>query len=484
MHPLLDPFEKHCADRATHVAAGDELMRCDYRTFRGMACGLASRIAARTQRERVGILVPTSATGAIAIYACWYAGQVPVPLNFLLAPDELARIIRDAELDLVVTIARFAPAVEAAGVQVLLLDEAALEPGPGQVPDVANSDVAAVIYTSGTTSDPKGVCLTFDNLASNVAACVTAAQMSPDMVFLSVLPQFHAFGFTANMLVPLTLGASVHYRLRFSPVTMLAAFVEERVSVLITVASMYGALAAMKNATREQFASLTMAVSGGEPLPMRVAQTFEERFGVRIDEGYGMTEASPVVTLNTARAHRAGSVGRPLPGVTVTAVDDQGKPVAAGEPGQLVVRGHCVMQKYLNKPAETAAVLREGGLWTGDIGCVDADGFVSITGRAREMIIVGGENVIPYEIESVLVEHVAVAEAAVIGVTDPIRGELPVAFVHLKEGALRPSEAELRGFCRGHLAGYKVPRRIHVADDLPRGPTGKILKRALQERLS
>ncbi len=480
MHPLLDLLEQNAADRADHPAACDQSLSLDYRSFRAAACGLGARIAAQTEQPRVGILAPTSTACAAAVFACWYAGRVPVPLNFMLAPGELVKIIRDAGLDLIVAAERFAPAVEATGLKLLPLNAHTLTPGQAQAPPATPADIAAVIYTSGTLGDPKGVCLTFDNLVANAHACIAAAELSPDQVFLSLLPQFHAYGLTANTIVPLLMGATVHYLPRFSPLAVTTAIADKRVSVFITIASMFGPLAALKDARPEQFASLTHPVSGGEPLSMKVAQAFEQRFGKRIYEGYGMTEASPVVSLNTPRACRLGSVGRPLPGISVAAVAPDGRTLPAEEDGELVVHGHCVMRGYLNKPEQTATAVRAGALWTGDIGHVDAEGFVHITGRAKEMMIVGGENVFPFEIESALMDHPAIAEAAVIGVRDDIRGELPVAYVIPFPSATAPTEAELRTFCRARLAAYKVPRQIHVAEELPRGPTGKILKRALR----
>ncbi|MBP7745921.1 MAG: AMP-binding protein [Phycisphaerae bacterium] len=480
MHPLLDDFERNCANRATRPAASDPTLALDYQSLRAVACGLGAQIAAQTAQPHVGILAPTSAACAAAVFACWYANRVPVPLNFMLSPTELSKIIRDAGLDLIVSIDRFAPTVTAAGLKLLPLSAQTLVPGEGQAPAAAPADVGALIYTSGTSGDPKGVCLSFDNLAQNARACIAAAELSADQVFLGLLPQFHAFGLTATTIVPLVMGAAVHYLPRFSPVAVANTIAERGVSVFITIASMFGALAAMKEARAEQFASLTHPVSGGEPLPARVAQVFEQRYGKRIYEGYGMTEASPVITLNTPRAYRAGTVGRPLPGISVVAVDAHGATLPPGEEGELIVRGHCVMQGYLNKPDLTAATVRDGALRTGDVGHVDADGYVSITGRAKEMMIVGGENVFPFEIESVLVDHPGVAEAAVVGLQDDIRGEVPVAFVIPRPDAAPLVESELRGFCRERLAAYKVPRQITIATELPRGPTGKILKRALK----
>jgi len=480
MHPILDQLELHTANHPGKLATADQSLALDYQSFRAVACGLSAQIAAATDRPRVGILAPTSVACAAAVFGCWYAGRTPVPLNFMLAPEELGRILRDAGLDLLITIEHFAAAARATGLKTLLLNNQSLVPGRCAVPDVQADDIAAVIYTSGTAAEAKGVCLTYDNIARNAAACVEGVRISPDQVFLGLLPQFHAFGFTTTTVVPLAMGATVHFLPRFSPITVSNLIAEKGVSVFITIASMFGALSAMKNAPRDQYATLTHAVSGGEPLPLSVARIFEERFGVRICEGYGMTEASPVVSVNAPHVYKAGTVGPPLPGITVIAADEHGREVPHGTDGQLLVRGHCVMKGYLNKPAETAAVLRDGWLWTGDIGRVDESGHISITGRAKEMMIVGGENVFPFEIESVLVDHPSVGEAAVIGVRDDIRGELPVAFVIPREGAGTPNEVELRQFCRERLAAYKVPRQIYVCRELPRGSTGKILKRALK----
>jgi long-chain acyl-CoA synthetase len=298
-----------------------------------------------------------------------------------------------------------------------------------------------------------------------------------------VIPQFHSFGFTVMTVTPLILGASAWYLPRFSPAAVVSTIAEKRVTVLLAVASMYGALARMKEADPAALASLKLAISGGEPLPLRIARPFKERFGIDIMEGYGLTETSPVVSVNLPWGHRSGSVGRALPGIVVTTVDENGRSLPPGHEGELVIRGHCVMCGYHNRPEATAAVIREGALHTGDVGRVDPDGFIHITGRAKEMMIVGGENVFPLEIETALCDHPAISEAAVVGVPDDVRGEVPLAYVVLHEGATL-SDHEIRSFCRQRLPGYKVPREIRVAQELPRGPTGKILKRALKPTVS
>ncbi len=483
MHPLLSEFEQVATAQPDRPAACDQSLMLDYKGLRAVAAGLAERIVAETERPHVGIMAPTSSACAAAILACWYAGKTPIPLNFLLGPDELGKILRDADVDCVLAVEHFRSTLAPTGLNTLLLSAQTLVPGRPKPPPANPADTAAIIYTSGTAGDPKGVCLSFENLVRNAKACIEHARMDPDQIFLSVIPQFHSFGFTAMTVTPLLLGATAWYLPRFSPAAVISTITEKRVTILMAIASMYGALARMKRADRAALTSLRLAISGGEPLSLRVAQAFKERFGIEIMEGYGLTESSPVVAVNMPWANRPGSVGRALPGIEVSAVDESSQALPAGDVGELTIRGHCVMKGYHHKPDATAAAIRGGALYTGDVGRVDPDGFIYVTGRAKEMMIVGGENVFPIEIETVLCDHPAVAEAAAVGVPDDVRGEVPLAFVILHEAA-RADGMELRTFCRQRLPGYKVPREVRIAHDLPRSPTGKILKRALGVRPS
>jgi len=450
------------------------------------------RVEKATTRRHVGIMLPSCCAFAGTFYGVLWARRIAVPLNFLLQPAELSAVVADAELDTVFTIKHFAELASSLPVKVIYLEDLPLKremvlqrlrrtpPAPTVRPD----DTAVLLYTSGTSGAPKGVCQTYQNLRSDVEASIEKARLRADHRFLGVLPQFHSFGLTAMLLVPVTLGATVYYVPRFQPADVIQVIRRQQSSITIMIASMYAAMLKAKKGGKDDLASIEYAVSGGEALSDGVLHKFNDRFGVELVQGYGMTEASPVVSLNVPWSNRIGTVGQPIPGVEVRAFDDGAKAMAPYEVGELWIQGPIIMKGYYGKEADTREVITSDGWYkTGDMGTVDADGYISITGRKREMIIVGGENVYPREIEDALAEHPDVVEAAAIGRTDASRGEVVVAFVTLRDEGRDVNEIALRDFCRERIAGYKVPRRIIISNDLPRGPTGKILKRKLIELL-
>jgi long-chain acyl-CoA synthetase len=473
-------------------AVADPTRRLTYRRLTASAAAMGEIIAAQTDCPRVGIMLPASAAFPVVFFGALWAGRTAVPLNFLLSAGELANIVADAGIDTVFGVHYFDKLLGGLPVRSVALEDLPLKrkvvwstlrrwPAP---PEVTPDDTAVLLYTSGTSGAPKGVELTHANLRRNCDACIEAARIRHDHTLLNILPPFHVFGLTANVLVPVVLGASAYAIPRFGPAAAVRAIAEQKISIVMAIPSMYAAMMRARSVPEDAFSSIYLAISGGEPLPNAVAEGFEQRFGVKLLQGYGLTETSPVLSLCTRQAHRDGSVGRFLPGIEGRIVNDQDHPLPAGRAGEIQVRGHCVMKDYYNRPDETAAVIdADGWFRTGDVGHLDQDGFLYITGRKKEMIIVGGENVSPREIEDVLIEHPAVAEAAVIGAADASRGEVPIAFVILAEDADRGavSEQALRAYARGRLAGHKVPRRIHFVEDLPRGPTGKVLKRKLRE---
>jgi len=477
------------ADRdSRRIAVRDPTRELNWADLVRLSNVLRRHIAKQTSRPGVGIMLPSTVGFAATFYGALWAGRTAIPLNFLLQPAELARVVQDAGIDVIFSIKHFAEMLKPLPVRTVFLEDLPLKrdmilerirfkPSP---PAVKPDDTAVILYTSGTSGEPKGVCLSYQNLSSDADGSIAAAKLTADHRFLGILPLFHTFGLTAMLIVPITLGATVCLMPRFQLAGVIKEIREQRISIMMCVASMYSAMLRLKSCTKEDWASVIYAVSGGEALPDAVYHGFRERFDRTLIQGYGLTETSPVVSLDLPWSHRMGTVGRPIPGVRVQAFDDNSAALASGQVGELWVGGPTVMQGYYNKPAETAAVMSNGWFKTGDMGIVDADGYVSITGRKKELIIVGGENVYPREIESVLDQHPAVAESAVIGEMDSSRGEVVVGYVVPKDGAT-VTDIELREFCRDKLANYKVPRRVIVRADLPRGPTGKILKRKLKD---
>ena len=484
---LVDALVASTNRSSSSPAVADPRMRLSYGRLATLAMVLRGVIVDQTRRDRVGIMLPASAGFAATVFGALWCRKTAVPLNFLLSVAELRKIVLDAELDLILSIHHFDELLAQLPVRSLALEDIGLKRKilfsllrrRPATPDVRPDELAVLLYTSGTDGDPKGVELTYANLRSNCDDCIATARMTPEHRFLNMLPPFHVFGLTANVLVPVVLGASVYCLPRFQPVAVVEAVAREKPSILMAIPSMYAALLRMKTVPADTYSGLYLAISGGEPLPESVAAGFRERFGVELLQGYGLSETSPVVSLSLPDGNRPGAVGRPIRNIQIRIADDLGRELPPGSDGEILVKGPGVMKGYHNRQYLTAQVMADGWFRTGDIGRLDAEGFLWITGRKKEMLIVGGENVFPREIENVLLEHPAVAEAAVIGEPDPLRGEVPVAFVVCREGATA-TEADLRGFAREHLAGHKVPRTIRIVPDLPRGPTGKVLKRSLR----
>lgn len=465
----------------------------DTRQWRGIDLAVAAQhVGAEISRVSgsrcVSILLPSCGMFGAAALGAWGQGRVCVPLNFLLKREELQYIVDDCGTDVILTAS---PMLEHLGFvpkgpKIVLLDRLDYRSPPAwHWPKSAESeDLAALIYTSGTSGKPKGVMLSHGNIAANIAQYREHVHISRDDVMLGVLPAFHSFGFTVLTMAPLTIGCRVVFSARFVPQRIIKLVHEHRATIFVAIPSMYNAMLAVKHAEAGDVSSLRLAVSGGEPLPLDVTDRFFERFGVRINEGYGLTETSPATNVCLPEEYRPHSVGRPLPRVQQRIVEvETGRTLGANTDGEVRMKGPNVMQGYYRLPAETRAAFDDDGWFkTGDIGRFDNDGHLFITGRLKEMMIVGGENVFPREIEEALNKHPSVHASAVIGLNDPVRGEVPVAFVELNEGE-GFDEPALRAWCRDRLAGYKVPRDIRRVQALPRNPTGKILRRELKALL-
>jgi long-chain acyl-CoA synthetase len=337
-----------------------------------------------------------------------------------------------------------------------------------------------ILYTSGTTGTPKGAELTHSNLRRNCQIAARLFGLGAGAITLGALPLFHSFGQTCAMNATICAGGTLTLIPRFDPAKALEIIQRDRVTVFEGVPTMYGAMLHVPDRDRYDVSTLAICASGGSAMPVELMRGFEEAFGCKVLEGYGLSETSPVASFNHPdRERKPGSIGTPVDGVEMKVVDDDGNNVPQGEPGEIVIRGHNVMKGYWNRPDATAEAVSDGWLRTGDVATVDEDGYFFIVDRKKDMIIRGGYNVYPREIEEVLYEHPAVREAAVLGVPDDELGEEVGAAVALKDGA-DASAAELRDFVKGQVAAYKYPRQVWFVDDLPKGPTGKILKREIE----
>lgn len=467
----------------------------DRRSYRGIDMLVGSLHAAALIEKvcdtpTVGVMLPTSGVFPITALGTWALGKTIVPLNYLLKPAELQYVIDDCETDTIVTVG---PMLDFVGQtpkvkNIVRLDEADFKkpPKPRLPARTKASETAAIVYTSGTSGKPKGVVLSHGALRANASQGAKGMGLRPSDRMIGVLPQFHCYGLTQLSLTPLIHGATAIYTARFQPKKLIELVKTQQATTLVAIPSMLNALAAVKSASPQDLASLRIVVSGSEALPDAVFERFREKFNIEIREGYGMTEMAPATHCNLEGKKRH-TVGPPLPHVEQRIVHkDTGEDLPPGEDGEIRLRGPNMMDGYFKLPDRTAEVIDDKGFYrTGDLGRIDEDGCLYITGRIKEMIIVGGENVFPREIESVIETHPSVNAVGVIGVSDDVRGEVPVAFVELAEGVDKAEfdEKALISLCREHLAGYKAPRRVYLVDKLPRNPTGKILRRELAEMI-
>jgi long-chain acyl-CoA synthetase len=442
--------------------------------------------------DRVGIMLPNVPYFPMVYFGVLRSGGIVVPMNVLLKERETAFYLSDSEAKAVLAWHDFAAAASAgadeAGAECLVVEpgqfeDILAEAEPlAEVADRSGEDTAVVLYTSGTTGQPKGAELTHSNLARNVKVTrETLITAGEDDVILGALPLFHSFGQTCGMNVAVAGGACLTMIPRFDAGKALEIIARDRVTIFEGVPTMYAALLNHPKRDRFDLSTLRMCVSGGGPLPLEVMRGFEQAFDTIILEGYGLSETSPVASFNHPdRERKPGSIGTPIAGVGMKVIDDAGDEAPVGEPGEVVIRGHNVMKGYWRRPEATAAAIdADGWFKTGDIAKVDADGYFFIVDRKKDLIIRGGYNVYPREIEEVLYEHPAVREAAVVGVPHPELGEEVGSAIALCEGSNATAD-EIRDHVKRQVAAYKYPRLVWIVDDLPKGPTGKILKRDIE----
>ena len=483
---------RSAADNPDRVAIrlGDQTT--SYRELDDQSARIAGLLAARgiAPGTAIGIMLPNVPEFASAYYGVLRAGGVVVPMNPLLKAREVAYYLGDSGAPMIFAWHVAASEVEIGakegGAESILVD-------PASFPDVlatarraplvvdrAADDTAVILYTSGTTGQPKGAELTHSNLINNVEVAAEIFQVGPDDVIFGGLPLFHSFGQTCTLNAAILMGASLTVLPRFDAAKALGLLANQQVTIFAGVPTMFSALLHVPNRTDYDMSAMRLSVSGGAAMPVEVLRQFEEAFDCIVLEGYGLSETSPVASFNHPdRERKPGSIGTPIRGVEMRIVDASGAELPQGEVGEIAIRGHNIMKGYWNKPEATAeAVSADGWFRTGDIGRVDEDGYFYIVDRKKDLIIRGGYNIYPREIEEVLYEHPGIAEAAVIGMPHPELGEEVGAAVVLKPGATATPD-ELRTYVKSQVAAYKYPRRVWIVDALPKGPTGKILKREI-----
>jgi long-chain acyl-CoA synthetase len=510
---FLDDSAREVPDRPA-VIRGDAVW--SYAAVDAAANQLANALVAAGVEpgQRVALSCPNLEWFPIAYYAILRAGAVVVPLNVLLKPREIAYHLEDSsavaylcfagtpDLPLGAMGHEGFTKVDSCHTFVLLpadltapspiagvptaLELVAGQPSTFETVATAAEDTAVILYTSGTTGQPKGAELTHANMVLNARLCDRLYPSTSPEVHLVTLPLFHSFGQSVQLNAGFYTGATLVLLPRFTPVEALQLMQEHQVTLFAGVPTMFWAMLGVDEGRLADIdmaaiaARLRVAVSGGSAMPLEVLRRFEERFGVQILEGYGLSETSPAATFNRLdRPSKPGTVGLPVWGVQVRVVDADDAPLPTGEQGEVVIRGHNVMKGYLDRPEATATALRGGWFHTGDIGSFDDDGFLTITDRVKDMIVRGGFNVYPREIEEVLMTHPAVSLAAVLGVPDDRLGEEVKAYVVLARGASVTPE-ELVAWSKTQMADYKYPRQIAFLDALPMNATGKILKRELR----
>lgn len=486
---LTDNLVRTATEHPTRTAVKLDDIEIPYAAIAGGAARVAGwlRSLGVEPGDRVGITMPNLPQFPVIYYGILWAGAAVVPMNPLFKSREFAFTLRDSGAKALFAwdgmMEEAAEGAQEVGIPLIAVGTSfTAEVGqhaPIDLVDRDAQDTAVILYTSGTTGTPKGAELTHANMSRNAQVGVDLLEATSDDIIFGGLPLFHSFGQTVGMNMAVVAGATLTLLPRFEPVRALEILARDRVTIMEGVPTMYVALLQVPDREATDTSALRLCVSGGASLPVEVLRGFEAAFNCMILEGYGLSETSPIASFNHAdRERKAGSIGQPIDGVEFRLVDNQWQDVPDGEIGEIAIKGHNVMKGYLNRPEETAAVMHDGWFRTGDLATCDEQGYYFIVDRAKDMIIRGGYNVYPREVEEVLYEHPAVATAAVVGVPDATLGEEVAAAITLKPG-MSATEQEIQSFVKERIAAYKYPRKVWITDALPTGPTGKILKREI-----
>lgn len=471
--------------KKTAVFWGDD--EINYEQLLTQAIWMSDRLksAGLKPGDRVAIWLKNCPQFIPALFGVLQAGAVVAPINNFLKADEVGYILSDADINVVITDTTMAEgsaklAAARPGLQFVQVEEIPAAGSPLKnlvLPDRAENDLAIIIYTSGTTGRPKGAMLSNRNLLSNVESCRIILRAVGDDRFVVLLPMFHSFMLCVGIALPMLIGGSmVLIKSVNQPKSIVEEIIRRKATLLPAVPQFFRTFA---HPSIPPNLPLRVAISGGAPLPGEILKEFTAKFPFPLLEGYGLSEASPVCTFNPFEKQKAGSIGKPIPNVEVSVQDESGRILPPDQTGEICIKGDNVMLGYWNQPEETKKSIRANWLLTGDVGHQDADGFLFITDRKKDMLLVNGINVYPREIEEIIYKVSGVKEAAVIGVPDSRKGEQPLAFVSAQDG-FTLDEKVIQQFIRERLADYKVPKKIIVLPALPRNATGKILKKDLK----
>ncbi|BAU64850.1 AMP-dependent synthetase and ligase [Stanieria sp. NIES-3757] len=445
-----------------------------------------------TKGDRVALFLPNIPEFIISYLGTLKLGAIAVSLNVMLKSSEVSFILNDCTAKVLVTTEELREQVikpDIPQLQTILLAEQQIGRGisldwiianaspEAEAIDLNKKDPAAIVYTSGTTGFPKGATLSHGNIVSNMAAQNHCCNMTSGDRLLLYLPLFHCFGQNAVLNAGLNVGATIVLQRRFNPEQVLDAILTEKITMFFGVPTVFITLL---NLNPSILANVRYFFSAAAPMPVEIAQKWQEQYGIVIHEGYGLTETSPCACYNHNSNYKFGSIGTPIDNVAMKIVDTEGKELPPGEIGEIAIKGSNVMLGYWNRPLETAKVLKNGWFHSGDIGSMDEDGYFYIVDRLKDMINVSGFKVYPAEVENVLYQHPAVAEAAVYGLPDPFKGETVNANIVLKDG-YTITETEIAAFCAEKIATYKVPKCFKFVDAIPKNATGKVLKRLLSQ---
>ncbi len=460
-----------------------------YQQLHGLAAKVAGTLRANGVEpgDRVAVILPNVPAFPVVYWGILLAGGIVVPMNPLLKAGEIDYFFTDSGAQFAFVwpdfVAEATKGAERSGTRIVEcgpmgpIDFAGGDPIAEPV-ERADDDTAIILYTSGTTGRPKGAELTHSNVHLNALRSATVIQeIRADDVVMGCLPLFHVFGLVVGLNAATIAGASLALIPRFDPEAAIEVIEKERVTVMQGVPTMYAAILHHPRSDGMDASSLRTCVSGGSAMPLEVMRSFEDKFDAVILEGYGLSETSPVASFNMLdRERKPGTIGVAIPGCEMRCVDEDGNEVPVGEVGEIAIRGDNVMKGYWNKPEETAAAIPDGWFRTGDLATMDEEGYFTIVDRKKDMILRGGMNVYPREVEEVIHQHPDVVEVAVVGMPDGLLGEQVGAAVALREGSTTTPE-DVIAFAKERIAAYKYPRKVWVVDALPKGPTGKILRR-------